>query len=325
MGNDHAKRMAELLQAHPGPFVVVAHVDPDGDAVGSVLTLARALRRLGREVFAPMAEPPRYLRFLLQPGELQAPMAAAPEGALVVVVDSDLERASGVPLVGATVINIDHHASNPGGGLAAWIDAGYASASVMVADVVDALGVPWDAQLATPALMGLMTDTGLFRFGNTNPAALQRAGTLMAAGVNYGELADRLQWRHFDHYRLLAMVLQSARVLLGGEVILAHLTLAMRAALGETEDDSDDFVHQFRYAEGTRLAAILKEREGAVKVSVRSRAGLSARRVCAALGGGGHEVAAGATLLGVSMAEAEARLLEAMRQEIARAMDASRA
>jgi len=314
-----ARRVARALLDHDGPFVVVAHTDPDGDAVGSVLTLARALRRLGREVVAPMTPPPRFLQFLADDGELAAPLDERPPGALVVVVDSDPARASGVPLAGGPVVNVDHHGTNPGTSEVAWVDPSYASATMMVAEVVDALGVAWDAGLATPCLAGLMTDTGHFRFGNTDRRALQTAGRLIDAGVAYAELSDRLQWRHPDFYRMLAMVMQTVRFPLDGQVALADQTLAMRAALGESEDDSDDFVGQLRYAEGTRVAAILKEREGAVKLSVRSRGGVSARRICVALGGGGHHEAAGATLEGTDIATAERRLLEAIARELRQA------
>jgi phosphoesterase RecJ-like protein len=263
-----------------------------------------------------MTPPPRFLRFLVDEGELVEPLTERPHGALVVVVDSDPARSSGVPTNGGPVVNVDHHGTNPGTSEVVWIDPRYAAATMMVAEVVDALGVEWDAHLATPCLAGLMTDTGHFRFGNTDRRALQAAGRLIDAGVAYAELSDRLQWRHPDFFRMLALVMSTVRFRLGGEVVLADQTLAMRAALGESEDDSDDYVGQLRYAEGTRVAAILKERPGAVKLSVRSRGGVSARRICVALGGGGHVAAAGATLEGVDLATAERRLLAAVAAEL---------
>lgn len=316
-----AQRIACALLGHDGPIVVVAHVDPDGDALGSVLTLTRALRRLGREVVAPMAPPPRFLRFLVRDGELAPAPAAAPAGAMVVVLDGEPARADGLAsaaasLVGAVLVNVDHHASNPGHGVA-WVDPRYASATLMVAEVVDALGVAWDAELATPCLAGLLTDTGHFRFGNTDRRALAWAGRLIDAGVAYADLADRLQWRHPDYFRMLALVMATVRFRLGGEVALIDVTRAMRDEIGDSEDDADDFVGLLRYAEGARVAAVLKEREGAVKVSLRARGGVSARRICQALGGGGHEAAAGATLTGAGMAEAEERLLTEVAVELA--------
>lgn len=315
----HAVRVADALLAHEGPIVVLAHVDPDGDALGSVLTLARALRRAGRDARATMPDPPRFLRFLAEPGELHAPSDHLPDGALVAVVDTELKRSIGAPLDGAArVVNVDHHGTNPGGADVLWVDPSFASATLMVAEVVDALGVAWDADLATPCLAGLLTDTGHLRFGNTDRRALEAAGRLIDAGVKFGELSDRLQWRHPAYYTMLAKVMDTVRFRLDGHVVLIDLTLAMRAAADADGDDSDDFVQQVRYAEGTRVAAILKEREGHVKVSVRSRAGVSAQRICVALGGGGHVAAAGATLQAADLASAERLLLAAIEAELAR-------
>lgn len=314
-----AHRVAQALSDHDGPIVVVAHVDPDGDALGSVLTLTRALRRLGRDARAVMPEPPRYLRFLADPGELTAPVAELAPGTLLAVLDTDLRRAAGAPHeAAALVVNVDHHGTNPGGADVLWVDPSYASATMMVADVVEALGAPWDAHLATPCLAGLMTDTGHFRFGNTDRRALERAGGLIDAGVAYAELSDRLQWRHPAYYGLLARVMGTVRYRLDGRAVLIDLTLAMREEAAADGDDADDFVQQVRYAEGTIVAAILKERRDGVKVSVRSRAGASAQRICVALGGGGHVAAAGATLTGLDLAAAEERLLAAIAEELGR-------
>lgn len=275
-----ARRVADALLRHDGPIVVVAHVDPDGDAVGSVLTLARALRRAGRDARAVLPPLPRFLRFLAEPDEVHGPLTTLPGGALVAVLDGELRRATGAPLAGALrVVNVDHHGTNPGDADVAWVDASYASATMMVAEVVDALGVAWDAALATPCLAGLLTDTGHFRFANTDRRALEAAGRLLDAGVAYAELADRLQWRHPAYYRTLARVMATVRFRLDGAVVLVDLTAAARAEAAEDGDDADDFVQQVRYAEGTVLAAILKERPDGVKVSVRSRAGVSAQRI----------------------------------------------
>ena len=238
-------------------------------------------------------------------------------GTLLAVLDTDLRRATGAPVEGAArVVNVDHHGTNPGGADVLWVDPAYASATMMVADVVDALGVSWDAALATPCLAGLMTDTGHFRFGNTDRRALERAGHLIDAGVAYAELSDRLQWRHPAYYGLLARVMGTVRYRLDGRAVLIDLTLAMREDAAANGDDADDFVQQVRYAEGTVVAAILKERPDGIKVSVRSRAGASAQRICVALGGGGHVAAAGATLPGLDLAAAEARLLDAIAAEL---------
>lgn len=316
--DDPPARIAAALRAHPGEILVIAHTNPDGDALGSVMALARALRRCGKEARAVMGRTPRFLAFLRGEGEVGEPLAVRPEGSLVVVCDTDLARAEGVPLAGGPVVMIDHHVSNPGGGDLAWIDQRHAACTMMIGKVIDALGIAPDADWATPCLVGLLTDTGLLRFGNTDARALADAGRWLSTGIDYGDLTDRLQWRHPDYFRMLARVMASVRFEHDGALAIADLTLAMREAIGESDDDSDDFVGLLRYAEGVRLAVVLRERPDGVKLSVRSRGGASARRVCLALGGGGHEAAAGATLAGVGLAEAEARLRAAAAAELAR-------
>jgi bifunctional oligoribonuclease and PAP phosphatase NrnA len=315
-------RAARLLRGWTGPIVVIAHVDPDGDALGSVVGLGRAARRLGKQVTLPIA-PPRFLSFLAEDGELSGPLTALPPGTLLVVLDSDLQRATGAPVEGAaTVLNLDHHGTNRGEADVAVVAPEKAATAVMVKDLIDALGLAWDQALATPCLLGIVTDTGTFRFSNTDRDALVAAGDLIATGLPYTELIDRLRWRHPDHFRMLAMVLSTVRFDEGGAVVSLRQTAAMRERLGETEDDSSDFVNVVRDAEGTRVAFFLRETEEGVKVSVRSRPGVSAQAICKALGGGGHEAAAGATLADVDSDAAHERVLAAIREELARAANA---
>ncbi len=312
------REIAERLRSWQGPFVVIGHVDPDGDAVGSVLCVARALRRLGKSVSAPIT-PPRFLGFLAEPGELCDPLETLPDDTLLMVLDCDLARATGAPLEGAAlVVNLDHHPGNPGDAELHLVQPQLAATAVLVKHLLDELGVDWDSHLATPCLCGILSDTGTFRYANTDRHTLEVAGALIESGVDYPELTDRLQWRHPDYFRRLASVLATTRFHFDGALVTIHQDAAMRAAHDASDDDSNDFVGIVRYAEGSQVAAYLRETEEGVKVSLRSRQGFSARRVCAALGGGGHEVAAGARLRGVDLVQAEALLKEAVAEELAR-------
>lgn len=308
--------MADRARAWPGPVVVTAHVDPDGDALGSCLTLARALRALGKRVTVPM-RPPSYLAFLAQDGELAGPVEAfAPDTLLFVLDVGELGRMAGAPTEGAAVMfNIDHHGTNTRFGDLAVVEPGKAATAILIKELVDSLGVPWSPTLATGCLAGILTDTGNFRFGNTDRDALTTAGHLIEAGVDYPALTDRLQWRSRGYFALLGRVMSTVAFDFDGAFVYAQLTNEMRSGSGEADDDSDDFVGVIRYAEGTKVAALLKERGEVVKVSVRTRAGASAQRICLALGGGGHVAAAGATVAG-SMDEVKARVLEAVGAEL---------
>lgn len=311
-------QIARKLKEWTGPIVVVGHVDPDGDAFGSTLALKRALQALGKETILTL-EPPSYLRFLAEEGELSEPLEELPAGALLAILDvADEDRVMGAPLNGAEfTVNVDHHGTNSRFGDLSLVEPAKAATAQIVKDLIEAMGVAWTAQLATPCLTGIMTDTGTFRYANTSPEVLQDAGELMAAGVHYTWLADRLQWRSRDYFRMLGMVMTTVEFPLDGKVVLARLTEEMREKIGDVADDSDDYVGLIRYAEGSKVAVFLKEREGATKISVRTRDGVSAQAICTDLGGGGHVNAAGAKVDG-PVEVARERVLQAARRELER-------
>ena len=308
-------KMASTTRAWNGPIVIAAHVDPDGDALGSSLALLRAVRRLGKRAVVVM-DPPRYLQFLAEDGELVGELEELEPNTLVYALDSgEAPRVWGVPLdQAATVYNVDHHGTNTRFGDLAVVEPSKAACAMLIKELVDLLGVAWDAHLATPCLTGILTDTGNFRHSNTGREALEVAGELLDHGVDYARLTDRLQWRDKAYFPLLGRVMQTVHYDLDDRVVTAAVTEAMRAELGSGEDDSDDFVGLIRYAEGTKVAALFKERGDDVKVSVRTRDGVSAQRICVERGGGGHVSAAGATLKGPLPAARETFLAAAERE-----------
>jgi len=318
--NIHA--IANTLRDWSGPIVLAAHVDPDGDALGSTLALKRALEQLGKDVTLPLT-PPRFLAFLVKEGELSEPLEQLPAGALLGVLDvADLPRLEGTPSDGASkLINVDHHGTNNRFGDIACVAPDKAATAQMVKDIIDALDVTWTPEIATPCLTGILTDTGNLRFSNTSPAVLQAVAELIDKGVAYAELTDRLQWRHPDYFKMLGWVMNTVAFPLEGLVATADVTLDMRDKLADSEDDSDDFVGQIRYAEGVQLAILFKERRSEdgsehVKISVRSRGEVSAQAICVRLGGGGHVAAAGATI-NAPLAQAKTQVLEVAKDELA--------
>lgn len=317
----YRRALAEVSNAilgWQGPIVLISHVDPDGDAFGSTLALKRALTTFGKSAQLPL-DPPRFLAFLAADGELSPSLDSLPPECLLLVLDAaDRDRAIGAPLDGAAMtINIDHHPTNDRFGDLAVVEPSKAATALIVKDLLDVMGFEWTVDVATPCLTGMLTDTGNFRHANTDRAVLDAAGALIEVGVPYSELIDRLQLRHPDYFRMLGEVMNTVAFRLDGRLVTARLTRAMRERIGNSDDDSDDFVGVIRYAEGAQVAALLKEREEGVKVSVRSRDGVSAQAICQELGGGGHRVAAGATIH-ADLEGAERLLEEATRRELAR-------
>lgn len=316
---DKVRRIAERLAGWSGPIVVVAHADPDGDALGSTLALGRALAAMGKRTVLPI-EPPPYLRFLARDGELSEPLERLPYGALLAVLDvADPERIAGAPVDGAAfVVNVDHHGTNDRFGDLSLVQPGAAATAQIVKDLVDAMPVAWSEELATPCLTGILTDTGTFRFANTDREVLRTAGDLIARGVDYASLTDRLQWRPPSYYRMLGAVMDTLELPFDGLATLATVTLEMKRRFHEREDDSDDYVGLIRYVEGSRVAVLLKQKEDAVKISVRARRPVSAQAICMELGGGGHVAAAGAKLAGADLDAARETVLAAVGRELAR-------
>ncbi|MCX7601912.1 MAG: bifunctional oligoribonuclease/PAP phosphatase NrnA [Meiothermus sp.] len=305
------RTVADTLRELEGPIIVVSHVDPDGDAIGSSLGLARALEALDKKV-TWIADPPRYLRFLVKEDEYSEPISEVPEGATLVVLDSaEPSRVAGAPVEGF-VINIDHHGTNPRFGYLSVVDPSKAATAQIVKDLIDALGVTWNPEIATPVLTGLITDTGNFRFANTTPEVLHTAAELVGHGVHLAELTDRLQWRPASYFKAMGAVLSTVGFHFNGLLVTAHMPS------GVGVEDSDDFVGMIRYAEGSQIAVFLREREEGVKLSIRSRGGVSAQAVAVKLGGGGHVPAAGATLRGVTLDEAYRQVLAAVESELRR-------
>ena len=313
------REVAERLTAWTGPIVLLAHVDPDGDALGATLALKRALDTLGKSTLLPI-EPPAYLGFLAGAGELSPALDELPEGALLAVLDvADAPRAWGAPFEGAELlINVDHHGTNDRFGDLALVEPDAAATAQIVKDLIDAMPVEWTPAIATPCLAGIMSDTGTFRFANTDRDVLVAAGDLIAHGVAYTDLADRLQWRPPAYYRMLGRVMETIEFPLDGRAVLATVTEEIRREAGAEEGDSDDFVGLIRYAEGTHVAVLLKGKEDAVKISIRTRGDVSAQAICLELGGGGHVAAAGAKLNDPDLDAAKAKVLSAIRRELER-------
>lgn len=314
--------VAATLLAHTGPLVLLAHENPDGDALGSVLGLARALRAHGREVYAPMAVP-RYLRFMVAPGELSDLLTAWPPDALAVVLDvdnNDPARVAGAPLAdfAGPVVNIDHHGTNRRTATAGIVDPSRPATAMIVADVIDAMNLPWSEAIATPLMLGLNTDTGSFKFSSVTPETFNCASRLLAHGARLAWLNDELGQHPQTYYTLLREVLSTLEFRHDGRVVLARVDSAMLERTGATWEDVESYVSLLRAAEGARLAVMVKDFGPQVKLSMRSRGGVSAQNVAVAMGGGGHVPAAGATVP-EPYAVMQPRLDEAIRTELERA------
>lgn len=295
-------------------LLLITHVAPDGDAIGSLLGLGLALRAAGKDAVFACADPlPDVFRFLPASNEI----TAAPEGRFdcVIVLDvSDLARmgAVGARLDRAPDLLFDHHVTNPGFAALNFIDAQAASTAELVTELLPALRLPLTAAAAQCLLTGLVNDTLGFRTSNTTPKTLALAQTLMQAGGVLHQVYDQsLFKRSYSAVRLWAEGL--ARMQLKGRIVWARLPLEARQASNFQGTGDADLINVLTSVRDADIALIFVERtDGKVKISWRSVAGITVSGVAAQFGGGGHAQAAGAEVAG-TLDEVEARVLAATR------------
>ncbi|QNG35721.1 bifunctional oligoribonuclease/PAP phosphatase NrnA [Geodermatophilaceae bacterium NBWT11] len=293
--------------ADDGATVVLSgHVQPDADALGSTLALAEGLRRRGARVTATFPAPfvlPASLGWLPGTDALVPSDRLPADPDLVVSLDAaDLRRLGDVGpvlLAAPASLVVDHHASNPGFGHVTLIDPDAAATVALVADLLDGLGVPLDATLATCLYAGLAADTGSFRFGNTAPGTHHLAARLLDTGIDHARISQRLfDTAPFGWLGLLSTA--TGRAVLepdtGAGLVWTWATVAEAAEHGLAADQLEALVDVVRSAQEADVACVLKgAADGSWSVSLRSRGGTDVSAVAQSLGGGGHRMAAGFT------------------------------
>ncbi len=294
--------------------LVITHINPDGDAIGSLLGFGLAARAAGKEVVMACADqPPDMFRFLTACDEI----TAKPQGTFDLVVVVDVSEAARMGAVGAALgrmpdLVFDHHYTNPGFARLNFIDASAASTAELLTELLPDLGLALSQPVAECLLTGLVSDTLGFRTSNTSPKTLALAQQLMQAGAVLHEIYDRsLYKRTFTAVRLWAEGL--ARMEMKQRMVWARLPLEARAASGYQGLGDADLINVLTSVREADVALIFVERtDGKVKVSWRSLPGINVAEVAAQFGGGGHAAAAGAEIAG-TVAEVEARVLAATR------------
>src|SRR5437764_1941177 len=294
--------IADALRQHDR-FLLVTHENPDGDALGSLLATALALRQLGKDavMYLPGVTPlPSEYAFMpLEDLVREAPPDAA-ERVLLAVDCAKAERI-GDPeaLSRATlVLDIDHHHDNTRFGDVNLIVANASSTSEVLRDVFAELDVELTPALAEPLYIALVTDTGRFQYANTTPKALRLAAELVEAGADiHAVFQEVYESVEFAKLKLLARALDRAVVLEGGRIVVSHLLRTDFAEVGAAEPYSEGIIDYLRAVEGAELAVLVREQlhgAPAHKGSLRSSIDeLDVSAIARRLGGGGHRQAAG--------------------------------
>lgn len=296
------RRAAEIIASRESALLV-AHQNPDGDAVGSLLGLSIMLEKEGYSVEAtwpgPFKMPGKY-EFLPGAGFLRPPEVVSREELVITLDCANVDRLQELePIVSDArdVINIDHHPDNSDFGTVNLVDEGASATAEILYLNAGELGIEVGLDSAICLYTGIVTDTGRFQFSNTTATTLRAAGEMVGMGVDpYKVFENVYQGDSMAYIRLSGKVMGSA--VYDGEIglVRAYLNQADLSEYGVEMEETEDLIDSIRSLKGHRIAALFKElTNGKIRVSLRSRRDVDIGSVARMLGGGGHKVAAGYT------------------------------
>lgn len=290
-------------------LLLATHENPDGDALGALMALGLALESMGKTITyfneSPIPAVYRFLpcvdRVVSSPGDISIYDSA------VVLDCGDIHRLGpAAALISriSPVINIDHHVTNTGFGHCRFIDTEASSSAEMVYRLIKRLGVFIDRRIATAIYMGILTDTGSFRFANTNSRAFSICAEMVELGVDPYDVSKHVYGTYsLGRIKLLNMALDSIEISRNGKLSLMTLTRDMFEKTDTQPEDVDGMINYAKRIEDVKVAAMIVEHvnggpvgpgaKGRFHVSLRSDGVVDVAAIAAEFGGGGHSNAAG--------------------------------
>ncbi len=298
---------------------IASHVRPDGDAVGSLLGMALSLRAAGKEVVAILEDGvPPHLAFLPGTQSVVQPDGGVLDIDVALALDTATHERIGEGCVKAfsqapLLINIDHHATNPGYGQLNHIDTGSPATGQIVYDLLSLSGFPMDDAVRQNLFVAISTDTGSFQFSSTNARTHGIAAEMLEAGLDTARLAQ-LCYQSFPRRRIeLQRAMLNEMVFRAGDRIASwQLTSQLMRDVNMQPGDTEGLIDTMRMIDSVVACVIFEDMDGGkVRVSARSKdARVNVSDVCALFGGGGHRMAAGARLKGPIHEAAEQFLIQ---------------
>lgn len=310
-------------------FLLTTHINPDGDAIGSEVAFARWLRSQGKQVRILNDSPtPLAFAWLTEDDPVDVHEDALTErlftesDALVVLDTSNRPRIGRLTFTldrhAIAVAIVDHHATHEGFGQVNLVEPDKAATACLVFELMRAAGSAIDTRTAEALYVGLATDTGYFRYSNTDASAFEMAAELVKCGVDPQSVTTRVQASAPPgRLRFFGEALTALEMLEGGRLAVLEVGPDAFERHALTGADTEGLVDMPRVIAGVELVALFSEgKPGRVKVSLRSTGRVEVDQLCSRLGGGGHPHAAGVLLLG-TRTDVRARILPELVQLIA--------
>ena len=297
--------LADFFRRHER-VLLMTHIRPDADGLGSQLALAEALETLGQKPRVVIASnlAPRYQ--FLDPDRERIEQFTLPGDKFrdidaVVIMDTGTWNQIGdfgpfLKELTLPKVVIDHHKTQDDLGATRYVDVTAEATGRMARELIQELGVPLSATMARNLFMALALDTGWFRHPNTTPATFALAEELMAAGADPTPLYEQLfECAPLGRLKLVGAALQRMQLRCGGRVAFTEVYLSDYAACGAVPGDTEDLINYARSIDGVEVALIFIEQPGGgTKLSLRSRERVDVAKLAEQFGGGGHRLAAGA-------------------------------
>ncbi len=307
-------------------FLITTHINPEGDAVGSSIALALILKKLGKRVVACNTDPvPKNLQFL--PYSKKIKQLKAIDGRYDVIVALDCGSISRIGLLKDVkitpppplIVNIDHHVTNERFGHINFIDPKATAAGDIIYRLAKALRVRITKDIAAALYTTLLTETGSFRYSNTNANVLRKAADLIDAGLDPWRLSQQVyETNSFNRLKLLGMLLHDMETDSSGKIAWIRVTAGHYADTNTTVEDVEDFINFPRSIKGVEIAILFRElNTDSYKLSLRSRGKIDVTKIALRFGGGGHKYAAGCVVNG-AFDEIKEKVLKAAVEEVER-------
>lgn len=297
------QQINEVIRANSS-FLITTHEGPDGDAIGSTLALASFLRKNGKDVTVHYQDPVPDLYSFLPGADSVLSYIPNRDFDVAFVLDIGERKRAGKEFCDflrvKTTVNLDHHLSCENFADYNLIDQSAAATGILVYRVANAFGYQFDPETALCIYVATITDTGSFRYSNSNREAFTVAGEMIEVGVNAWDVAEKLYENQPQRrLELLAKALPTLEVFKDGQAASVTVTLDMYALCGAGAELTDGFVNYPRSIQGVEVAIFFRQLEvNKFKIGFRSKGKVNVAAFSAALGGGGHHNAAGCTVNG---------------------------
>ncbi len=278
-------------------ILIIPHIMPDGDTIGSSIALKLALQKIGKIVCVHNIDPlPDDISFIGTEYIADATDFVASADLAIALDSSDKNRLS-IPyddICELDIINIDHHRTNENFGLFNLVLPEVSATGEIIYNLIISMGIEIDAAIAENIYIAIATDTGRFLYSNTHPETMKIASELLEKGIDIDNLNIQLyQNQPFDKVMFESEAMLSLKLYYEKRLSVLCLEKSLFEKYGLNHTASDGIVERARNIRGVDISFLLKEVEGSVKVSMRSKGDYDVSKIASIFGGGGHKNAAG--------------------------------